>query len=148
MVSLPLSLSRGASRYCRALEGFGIECRFVLSVDQIAAAERETCARSRLCVCLNFEMRWVWCPRRPLHSPLALSFEPHAVQLNQVDVFFILAKGYLSHELGMLGFPAYDRTQQLLGFYKEVQSQVGQTQVRPVELPTGRGWKNDQRASI
>lgn len=24
----------------------------------------------------------------------------------QVDVFFILAKGYLSHELGMLGFPA------------------------------------------
>lgn len=49
---------------------------------------------------------------------------------HQVDVFFILAKGYLSHELGMLGFPAYDRTQLLLGFYKEVQSQVGQTQVR------------------
>lgn len=47
----------------------------------------------------------------------------------QVDVFFILAKGYLSHELGMLGFPAYDRSQLLLGFYKEVQSQAGQTQV-------------------
>lgn len=49
---------------------------------------------------------------------------------NQVDVFFILAKGYLSHELGMLGFPAYDRSELLLGFYKEVQSQAGQTQVR------------------
>ena len=44
-------------------------------------------------------------------------------------MFFILAKGYLSHELGMLGFPAYDRNQLLLGFYKEIQSQVGQTQV-------------------
>lgn len=50
--------------------------------------------------------------------------------LRQVDVYFILAKGYLSHELGMLGFPAYDRNQLLLGFYKEVQSQAGQTQVR------------------
>lgn len=44
-------------------------------------------------------------------------------------MFFILAKGYLSHELGMLGFPAYDRSQLLLGFYKEVQSTGGQTQV-------------------
>lgn len=49
--------------------------------------------------------------------------------LAKVEVFFILAKGYLSHELGMLGFPAYDRSQLLLGFYKEVQSQAGQTQV-------------------
>lgn len=49
---------------------------------------------------------------------------------NQAEVFYILAKGYLSHELGMLGFPAYDRSQLLLGFYKEVQSQGGQTQVR------------------
>lgn len=49
---------------------------------------------------------------------------------NQADVFYILAKGYLSHELGMLGFPAYDRSQLLLGFYKEVQSQAGQTQVK------------------
>ncbi|CAN0159043.1 unnamed protein product, partial [Ectocarpus sp. 8 AP-2014] len=47
----------------------------------------------------------------------------------EVNVFFILAKGYLSHELGMLGFPAYDRSQLLLGFYKEVQSTAGQTQV-------------------
>lgn len=47
-----------------------------------------------------------------------------------MEVFYILAKGYLSHELGMLGFPAYDRSQMLLGFYKEVQSQAGQTQVR------------------
>lgn len=52
------------------------------------------------------------------------------------DVFFILAKGYLSHELGMLGFPAYDRNQLLLGFYKEIQSQVGQTQVWPLLLST------------
>lgn len=50
-------------------------------------------------------------------------------------MFFILAKGYLSHELGMLGFPAYDRSQLLLGFYKEVQSQGGQTQVRILRGP-------------
>lgn len=47
----------------------------------------------------------------------------------KVGVYYILAKGYLSHELGMLGFPAYDRSQMLLGFYKEVQSNGGQTQV-------------------
>ena len=51
-------------------------------------------------------------------------------------MFHILAKGYLSHELGMLGFPAYDRNQLLLGFYKEIQSQVGQTQVRPCHIST------------
>lgn len=54
----------------------------------------------------------------------------------QVEVFFILAKGYLSHELGMLGFPAYDRSQLLLGFYKEVSTQQGQTQVRDPRTAT------------
>lgn len=58
-------------------------------------------------------------------------------------MFFILAKGYLSHELGMLGFPAYDRSQLLLGFYKEVQSQVGQTQV--VFIPAHRIPNLDDR---
>ncbi|CAN0171600.1 unnamed protein product, partial [Laminaria digitata] len=58
-------------------------------------------------------------------------------------VFFILAKGYLSHELGMLGFPAYDRNQLLLGFYKEIQSQIGQTQV--VFIPAHRISNLDER---
>lgn len=58
-------------------------------------------------------------------------------------MYFILAKGYLSHELGMLGFPAYDRTQLLLGFYKEVQSQAGQTQV--VFIPAHRIANLDDR---
>eukprot|EP00903_Cladosiphon_okamuranus_P007178 g6970.t1 len=61
----------------------------------------------------------------------------------EVDVFYILAKGYLSHELGMLGFPAYDRAQLLLGFYKEVQSQAGQTQV--VFIPAHRIPNLDER---
>ncbi|CAM9512244.1 unnamed protein product [Ectocarpus fasciculatus] len=61
----------------------------------------------------------------------------------EVNVFFILAKGYLSHELGMLGFPAYDRSQILLGFYKEVQSTAGQTQV--VFIPAQRIPNLDER---
>ncbi|CAM9535196.1 unnamed protein product [Ectocarpus sp. 13 AM-2016] len=61
----------------------------------------------------------------------------------EVNVFFILAKGYLSHELGMLGFPAYDRSQLLLGFYKEVQSTAGQTQV--VFIPAQRIPNLDER---
>ncbi|CBN76490.1 conserved unknown protein [Ectocarpus siliculosus] len=61
----------------------------------------------------------------------------------EVSVYFILAKGYLSHELGMLGFPAYDRSQLLLGFYKEVQSTAGQTQV--VFIPAQRIPNLDDR---
>ncbi|CAM9293819.1 unnamed protein product [Phaeothamnion confervicola] len=47
----------------------------------------------------------------------------------EANVHYILAKGYLSRDLGMLGFPAYDYAQYLLGFYKETQNTSDVTQV-------------------
>jgi hypothetical protein len=35
----------------------------------------------------------------------------------ELTVYYILAKGYTSSSLGVLGFPAFDINQYLLGFY-------------------------------
>ncbi|CAM9763959.1 unnamed protein product [Discosporangium mesarthrocarpum] len=54
----------------------------------------------------------------------------------ELNVHYILAKGYLSEHLGMLGFPAYNVQQLLLGFYREIPRPTGQTQV--VFMPAHR----------
>ncbi|CAM9810337.1 unnamed protein product [Chrysoparadoxa australica] len=44
--------------------------------------------------------------------------------MTEAGVAYILAKGYQSKALGMLGFPAYDQAMYLIGFYRD----SGQTQ--------------------
>lgn len=55
----------------------------------------------------------------------------------KVDVFYVVAIHLKSCRREILGFPAYDRAQVLLGFYKETQLVSGESQVllRCSDLP-------------
>ncbi|KAG5192566.1 hypothetical protein JKP88DRAFT_271144 [Tribonema minus] len=48
---------------------------------------------------------------------------------DELRVEYILAKNFNSEQLGMLGLPAYDAGKYLVGFYKEVEVQGGETRM-------------------
>jgi hypothetical protein len=56
-----------------------------------------------------------------------------------VNVQYILAKGFDSVQLGILGFPAYDVDRILIGFYREhgVPGEQTKLVLRPVDQVTG-----------
>jgi hypothetical protein len=57
----------------------------------------------------------------------------------EVNVQYILAKGFDSVQLGILGFPAYDVDRILIGFYREhgVPGEQTKLVLRPVDQVTG-----------